>query len=72
MTAARIAGYLAAAACVAWALKALAIWSAGGLDESALEPPLFVLGLVLVVATFGTAAALALAATLLRLRVARP
>lgn len=52
MSAARVAVSLAAAACVAWTLKALVIWTAGGLDESALEPPLFGLGLVLVVAAF--------------------
>lgn len=52
MSAGRLAVYLAAAACVAWALKALAIWNAGGLDRSALEGPLFALGLLLVVATF--------------------
>lgn len=52
MSPARVAVFFAVAACVAWALKALAIWNAGGLDESALEGPLFGLGLLLVVAAF--------------------
>lgn len=52
MSTARIAIALAAAAGLAWALKALAIWNAGGLDRSALEGPLFALGLLLVVGAF--------------------
>jgi hypothetical protein len=50
VSAARLAVTLAAAACVAWTLKALAIWNAGGNDISRLEAPLFVLGLLLAVA----------------------
>ena len=45
------------AAALAWALKALVIWNAGGLDESSLEAPLFVLGLVAILIS---AAALAI------------
>jgi hypothetical protein len=56
VSAARVAVYLAVAACAVWALKALVIWNAGGLDESALEGPLFALGLLLVVVTFAALA----------------
>jgi len=55
--ASRIALLAAAAAALAWALKALVIWNAGGLDESSLEAPLFVLGLVAILIS---AAALAI------------
>ena len=37
---------------VAWGAKAVAIWVAGGLDESPLESPLFLLGLVALVVAF--------------------
>ena len=37
---------------MAWALKAVAIGLAGGLDRSALESPLFALGLVAIVVAF--------------------
>src|SRR5687767_7755669 len=50
----------AIATVVIWGLKALAIWIAGGLDESPLESPLFALGLV---ATAVTLVALGLALT---------
>ena len=46
MTASRFAVLAAVASAVAWGLKAVAIGIAGGLDESPLESPLFVLGLV--------------------------
>ena len=46
MDAIRVARTAAIAAVVIWTAKALAIWAAGGLDESPLESPLFVLGLV--------------------------
>lgn len=46
MPASRIALYAAIGAAVAWAAKAVAIGAAGGLDRSALEGPLFLLGLV--------------------------
>ena len=52
VTAAGVAATAAIGAAVAWSLKALAIWNAGGLDKSALESPLFALGLVLVVVAF--------------------
>ncbi|MGZ8782211.1 MAG: hypothetical protein ACXWZB_01795 [Gaiellaceae bacterium] len=58
MSARRLAAVAAVAAVVLWLVKALAIWNAGGLDESSLESPLFVAGLLaLVVATaaFGAA-----------------
>lgn len=51
-TASRIAVYAAVAACVAWGLKALVIWNAGGLDESRFEGPLFGLGLLSIVVAF--------------------
>jgi hypothetical protein len=50
MTAARLAALLAAATCVAWAAKAVAIWNAGGNELSRLEGPLFLVGLLLAVA----------------------
>ena len=37
---------------VAWGAKAVAIWVAGGLDESPLESPLFLIGLVALVVAF--------------------
>lgn len=40
----RIPLMAAAGAVVLWGLKALAIWTAGGLDQSPLEGPLFILG----------------------------
>lgn len=52
MSASRVAVLAAFAAVVAWALKAVAIGVAGGLDESPLEGPLFVLGLIAVVVAF--------------------
>ena len=54
----RVALIAAVAALVLWLLKALAIWNAGGLDESSLESPLFVAGLLAIViagAAFGAA-----------------
>lgn len=44
----------ALASVVAWGLKAVAIGVAGGLDESPLESPLFVLGLVAIVVAFAS------------------
>lgn len=58
MSASRLAAVAAVAALVLWLLKALAIWNAGGLDESSLESPLFVAGLLAIVvalAAFGAA-----------------
>jgi hypothetical protein len=49
-SAARVARGAAIAAAVFWGVKALVIWAAGGLDESPLESPLFVLGLLATVA----------------------
>lgn len=46
MTAGRLALVGAASAVVFWALKAIAIGVAGGLDKSPLESPLFLAGLV--------------------------
>lgn len=43
-SAGRIAPMAAVGAVVFWGLKALAIWTAGGLDQSPLEGPLFGLG----------------------------
>ena len=58
VTSRRVAAVAAVSALLLWLLKALAIWSAGGLDESALESPLFVAGLLALVvaaAAFGAA-----------------
>ena len=58
MTAARIAVVAAVSAVVAWAVKGVAIGAAGGLDKSALESPLFVVGMVALIvalAAFGVA-----------------
>jgi hypothetical protein len=52
VTASRLAVLAAITSLVAWGLKAVAIWVAGGLDESPLESPLFVLGLVAIVVAF--------------------
>ena len=54
MTASRFAVLAAVASAVAWGLKAVAIGIAGGLDESPLESPLFVLGLVAIVVAFAS------------------
>lgn len=58
VSSARVAAVASIGAVVAWGVKALAIWSAGGLDKSRLESPLFALGLILIVlayAAFGLA-----------------
>lgn len=52
MSASRVAVLAALASVVAWGLKAVAIGVAGGLDESPLEGPLFVLGLIAIVVAF--------------------
>lgn len=54
MSASRLAVLAAIASVVAWGLKAVAIGVAGGLDESPLESPLFVLGLVAIVVAFAS------------------
>lgn len=54
MTASRLAVVAAIVSVVAWGLKAVAIGVAGGLDESPLESPLFVLGLVAIVVAFAS------------------
>ena len=54
MTASRVAVLAAITSVVAWGLKAVAIGVAGGLDESPLEGPLFVLGLVAIVVAFAS------------------
>lgn len=51
MSAGRIAFVAAIATVAFWGAKAVAIWSAGGLDRSALEGPLFVLGLISLIVT---------------------
>ena len=56
----RIAAAAAVAAALLWGAKAVAIWIAGGLDESPVESPLFVLGLLAIVIAYialGVAAA---------------
>ena len=50
----RIAVIAAAGAVVAWAVKAVAIGVAGGLDKSPFEGPFFLLGLVCFVVAVGT------------------
>lgn len=53
MDARRIAALAAVGAVIAWAAKAVAIWVAGGLDESPLEGPLFVVGFLCLLIAFG-------------------
>ena len=53
MTAARVAATASIGAMLAWGVKALVIWSAGGLGKSSLEGPLFLLGFALVVIACG-------------------
>ena len=60
MTALRAGVFAAVGAVVAWALKAIVIAAAGGLDRSPLEGPLFFLGLLLLATAF-VAGGLALA-----------
>ena len=58
MTAGRLAVLAAIGAVVAWAAKGVAIAVAGGLDESPLEAPLFLVGMLLLtiaLAAFGVA-----------------
>lgn len=52
MNASRLAVLAAVASVVAWGLKAVAIAVAGGLDQSPLEGPLYLLGLVSIVVAF--------------------
>ena len=47
MTAARVATYATIGAVAVWAVKALAIGLAGGLNQSPAEGPLFFLGMIL-------------------------
>ena len=47
MTAAKVATYATIGAVVAWAVKAVAIGVAGGLNQSPAEGPLFFLGMIL-------------------------
>ncbi|MFK5634848.1 hypothetical protein [Ornithinimicrobium sp. LYQ103] len=54
MSASRVAVLAAVAAVLAWGSKAVAIGVAGGLDQSPLEGPLFVLGLVAIVVAFAS------------------
>ncbi len=59
MTASRVAVVAAILAVITWCLKGVAIGVAGGLDESPLEAPLFVIGMLLLtiaLAAFGVAA----------------
>ncbi|CAN5758363.1 hypothetical protein BH20ACT6_BH20ACT6_12050 [soil metagenome] len=51
----RLAAVAAIVAVVLWAAKALAIALAGGLDESPLEGPLFVIGFLAILTAFATA-----------------
>lgn len=52
MSVSRVAVLAAMISVVAWGFKAVAIGVAGGLDESPLEGPLFVLGLIALVVAF--------------------
>lgn len=54
MNASRFAVLAAIVAVVAWGLKAVAIGVAGGLNQSPLETPLFVLGLLAIVVAFAS------------------
>ena len=69
VSAASVAVASAIGAAVAWGMKALAIWNAGGLDKSALESPLFALGLILVVLAYSALGAAVTAGRELWLRV---
>ena len=53
MSASRLAWYGAVATAVVWALKALAIWVAGGLNKTVLEDLGWTLGALLFLATWG-------------------
>ena len=54
MTASRLAWYAAIATAVAWALKALAIWEAGGLGKTSLEDVGWAVGTLLFLVTWAT------------------
>ena len=54
MYASRLAVLAAITATVVWGLKAVAIGTAGGLDKSPLESPLFILGLAAIVVAFAS------------------
>jgi hypothetical protein len=54
MNASRLAVLAAITAAVAWGLKAVVIGVAGGLDQSPLETPLFLLGLLASVVSFAS------------------
>ena len=54
VTAARIAWYGALATATVWALKALAIWIAGGLNKTGLEDAGWIVGTLLFLATWVT------------------
>ena len=70
MTARRLALLGAAGAVVLWALKATAIGTAGGLDKSPLEGPLFLAGLVSALVGAGALGAWVLAGRPTWMRVA--
>ena len=53
MSSARLAVYAAVLAVVAWIVKGIAIAAAGGLDKSALESPLFVVGMLALIIALG-------------------
>ena len=55
ITALRVAAASAVGAVLAWALKAVVIAAAGGLDQSPLEGPLFFVGLILISLAFAAA-----------------
>lgn len=52
MDSVKTARALAAATLIAWTVKSLVIWQAGGLDKSDFEGPLFILGFLLLLATW--------------------
>ena len=52
MSASRLALLAAVVSVAAWGLKAVAIGAAGGLDRSPFEGPLYLLGLVAIIAAF--------------------
>ena len=54
MNASRLAVLAAIAAAVAWGLKAVVIGVSGGLNQSPLETPLFLLGLLAIVVAFAS------------------
>ena len=69
MTASRIAWYAAVATAIAWTLKALAIWEAGGLGKTDLEDLGWAVGFLLLLITWAALGAAFTAQRTLWLRI---